>query len=119
MPHASSRPATARPLGDGDLGLWVAFDDRHHAKALPGARWDPHLKAWRVRAQFAGEVHALVDRLNGPAAARATAVLAEFRELVPPELRDRVYRSLVKALHPDAGGDAELMKALAATWGTR
>jgi hypothetical protein len=113
------RPATLRSLGDGDVGLWVHYDDRHHAKALPGARWDKHLKCWRVPARFAHEAQAVVERLNGGLnVALVDALALVFREL-PARLREPTYRALVKLWHPDVGGDTAATQALTTAWDQR
>lgn len=65
MTHNNKRPATFRNLGDGDIGVWIAYEDKDHAKALPAARWDPGLKCWRVPVRFEEDAQRLVDRLNG------------------------------------------------------
>lgn len=48
----------------------------------------------------------------------ATAVFADLFRLVGPHA-DHVYRALSKALHPDMGGDEDLMAALTAAHGQR
>ena len=58
------RRATCRSLGDGDVGLWVDYEDRLQAKAIPTARWDKHLKCWRIRSVFRDEAEDLVHDLN-------------------------------------------------------
>ena len=73
---------------------------------------DPSLKCWRVRDQFAADAQRLVDTINGGADAQVVAAFRVIFAKVPTELRDRVHRALVKALHPDAGGDEAAMKAL-------
>jgi hypothetical protein len=121
--QASRRPATWRHLGDGDVGLWVAYDDRLHAKAIPTARWDQHLKCWRVRRAFQHEAQHLVELLNERngithAAAPATGIVAitdafvALFKVLPADLRRPTHRALARALHPDMGGDVEVMKAL-------
>lgn len=42
----------------------------------------------------------------------AAAVFGDLFRAVGPRHADRVHRALARVLHPDAGGDAELMAAL-------
>lgn len=115
-----TRTAAARPLGDGDIGVWVAFDDREQVKRIPSARWDPKVKCWRVRDVFRTDVDELIRRLNGHTSSTASNVLAlplvaVFRA-VPIVLRQPTYKALSKVWHPDAGGDLRLMQELTAAW---
>jgi len=60
----SRRPAAWRYLGDGDVGVWVAYHEREVVKAVPTARWDPSLKCWRIRVHFADLVDDVVADVN-------------------------------------------------------
>jgi hypothetical protein len=77
----SERRRVVRPLGGGWVGLWVCYDDRHHAKAVPTARWDGELKCWGVRVLFATETRRLADRRNGIDDGAHSAIAEQF-ELV-------------------------------------
>jgi hypothetical protein len=115
------RPAAWRDLGDGWLGLWVAFENKDRAKAIPSAKWDAYLKCWRIRPTFVAEVELLVYELNQHLAPTTPArslidALAGLRDALPPELRRPVRRALVRVLHPDHGGNHEAMVALNRTW---
>jgi len=114
--HNRPRPATCRNLGDGDVGIWCHYDDRLHAKALPGARWDPHLKCWRVSSLFRDEAEALVDRLNGGVNHQLVEALDVVFRALPTPLRATTYKALTKVWHPDVGGDTPAMQALTAAW---
>ena len=114
--HSRPRPATCRTLGDGDVGVWCHYDDRSHAKALPGARWDPGLKCWRVSTLFHREAQALVDRLNGGINYELIDALETILRALPAPLRATTYKALTKVWHPDIGGDTAAMQALTAAW---
>lgn len=103
-----------------------AYDEKIIAivKGMPGRRWDPGAKHWTVDARDAralasqlaraGYVVSLDGKLveSGSAGALTGDPLeALFRQL-PVHLREPVYRALSRVLHPDLGGDAELMKQL-------
>ena len=114
----TNRTATTRNLGDGYWGVWVDYNDREHAKALPGARWDAGLRCWRVPATFAADAQALCKRLNGATAGGAeapaglTAALVVVLRTAPARLRPITYKALARVWHPDAGGDLRLMQSL-------
>lgn len=115
MAHSSGRPAAVRSLGDGYVGLWISYDDRHLAKALP-ARWDKSLKCWRLPIAFRADAERLVERLNaGVDVELIDALIVMFRRL-PPALRQPVYRGLSKAVHPDRGGNTSVMQSLTGAW---
>ena len=114
-----TRPlASSRPLGDGDIGLWVRYEDRAQAKALPGARWDPKLKCWRVDAMFRADAEALVNHLNGGIDGTFVNLLVTVLRNVPPELRVKTFRALMRCWHPDVAGVAatRLTQALTEAW---
>lgn len=112
----ANRNPTARLLGDGYVGVWVSYHDRELAKALPGSRWDPHLKCWRVPEMFIGEVDKLIGRLNGGGDFQLTDALATVFNRIPSRLRQPAYRALVRVLHPDTGGDLRAAQSLNAAW---
>lgn len=124
MADSTRRRAVVRGLGDGDLGLWVGFHAKDQAKAIPGARWDPGLKCWRVHRGIAREAEALVDRLNATITNDTTTnniistsnLVTEMFMVLPPHLREPTYRALARAWHPDRGGDTGIMQALTSSW---
>lgn len=116
MTQTSRRPATFRNLGDGDVGLWVAFEDKDQAKAMPAARWDPGLKCWRVPFRFAEDVQHLVDRLNGVIDGPLEDALETMFSRIPVELRAATWKSILKVWHPDAGGNTRIAQALGQVW---
>ncbi len=126
MTDHSRRQATVRDLGDGRVGIWVAYEDREEAKALPGARWNPSLKCWHVAAIFTADAEALVKRLNrrfehtsSTDVESLTTVLVALFAALPDHLRRNVHRALARALHPDQGGDAAAMRSLNEAWAGR
>ena len=116
MAKSNRRPASFRDLGDGDVGVWVAYEDRGHAKGLPSARWDKGLGCWRVRARFIFDVEQLVEFLNGGAKTTVVSAFTALFKALPERLRQPAYRSLAKVAHPDTGGDEEIAKALMLAW---
>lgn len=116
MAERTARLAAVRDLGDGHLGVWVPYDDRELAKALPGARWDKNLKAWRVSTYFRGDAESLVARLNtkrdGAVSISITALIRDLLDAIPSHLRPPTCKALAKAWHPDTGGDHALMQQL-------
>ena len=107
--------ASVRPLDNGDIGLWVHYDDRERTKAIPTSRWDAHLKCWRIREIFLLDAQQVVAELNGTTEAAPAALTDAFRTLfnaLPPGLRKPVHRALARVLHPDQGGNETVMKAL-------
>lgn len=116
MPETSARPAAVRDLGDGYLGVWVSYDDRELAKALPGARWDKNLKCWRVSIYFRADAQSLVTALDmkrtSTSVVSVTTMLRELFAALPTHLQRASYRALAKAWHPDHGGDHGLMQQL-------
>jgi hypothetical protein len=118
--NGSARPAVARSLGDGRIGIWVHFDDKDEAKALPGSRWAKGLKCWTVPSIFRAEAEHLVAALNArtarrPGASDTAGLTVAFKSLfvaLAEPLRRPVHRALARTLHPDHGGDADAMRAL-------
>ena len=54
-------------LGDGFVGVWVAFEDKNFRRRRCPVRWDWHLKGWAYRTRFRRDAQRLVDKLNdGP-----------------------------------------------------
>ena len=116
MTQPNRRPATFRNLGDGDVGLWIAYEDRQQAKALPGARWDPGLKCWRIARRFEDDVQRLVDRLNGVIDGPLEDALETMFSRIPEPLRASTWKALLRVWHPDAGGNNRISQALNQTW---
>jgi hypothetical protein len=92
-------------------------------KSVPVHRWDPVHKQWTTET---GWVELLAKRFHDkrflvsvdgelwtpPDPAKfAPPILALF-DALPARLRNPAYKALSKVLHPDAGGDTELMKQL-------
>jgi len=130
MGDSTRRPAVVRDLGDGHVGLWVHYDDRHLAKKITTARWDPGLKCWRIARLFRSDAEELVHRLNadgrgastdstttgGTAVATITATVTPIFTVIPAHLKEPTFKALARAWHPDRGGDTDAMKALNGAW---
>jgi len=114
MADPRSRPASIRDLDDGRVGIWAEFQYKEALKALPSAQWAPSLKCWHVDQMFRGEAKALVDRINGGIDAEGVRVFIAMFRLVPPRLRQEAYRALARVMHPDSGGDEQVMKMVTA-----
>lgn len=115
--NSTPRVATCRPLGDGRFGIWCGYENRHGAKALPGARWDPKLGCWWVPNAVSDLAKQFVDELNGSSAPRHLVdALAAVLRLFAPERAERLYKAMAKVCHPDTGGTEEAMKALDEAW---
>lgn len=92
-----------------------------------GGRWSPTAKAWRFASllqaqQAAAELRhvgitVIADWADPVAIASNldTAFAALFAAL-PTSSREPAYKALVRALHPDRGGDTATMQALTAAW---
>ena len=93
-------------------------------------RWDPEDRCWlilpsqqkRLMELLADHGHQ-VKRFQRTATASAgpptSPTVDPFEAMlkeVPSELRPKVYRQLAIALHPDNGGDTEMMKRLNVIW---
>lgn len=112
----SQRSATTRDLGDGDVGLWLPYEDRHRAKRIPGARWDANLKAWRIPRPLAAEARASAAAANGDNELSVKHALTALFYATPKQIWQCTYKALAKEWHPDTGGDLEAMQALTAAW---
>lgn len=118
----TGRMARAIDMGDGTVGIFCQFDDKDRVKALPTSRWDPATKCWRVSAHLVEDARRLVAELNGTTATPSPGdvglvdAFANLFRLLPEPLRAPTYRALAKILHPDAGGDEAVAKALTAAW---
>lgn len=92
-------------------------------KSVPVHRWDPQAKEWTVETSWVellakrfydkGYLVSVDGELWAPPDPKLIAppLLALF-DVLPARLRAPAYRALSKVLHPDAGGDVELMKQL-------
>mgnify|MGYP001609834074 CR=1 FL=1 len=95
-------------------------------------RWDPEDRCWLILpSQKRALTHLLAEHghtvksfeRNAPAGGTPRPspspnfdpIEALLRE-IPTEMRAKVYRQLAIALHPDNGGDTELMKRLNVIW---
>lgn len=82
------------------------------------AATDEPLTVTRLRneaAMLRARIHILlqeVQRLRQEKAAHDANWAESLLSKCPPELGDRVFRALTKALHPDTGGDTVLMRDL-------
>jgi len=113
-----TRPAAHRRLDDGDIGVWCHYDDRHLVKEIPGARWDPDLRCWRVPPAFAREARAVVELLTrADVEANVESAAQRLLAVLPADLRPPTWRALAHAWHPDHGGDPRAMRALLALRG--
>lgn len=93
-------------------------------------RWDPEERCWLILPSqrkklvvlLADHGHTVKAFERQPATsnpAPAQSIHDPFEALLremPAELRSKVYRQLAMALHPDNGGDTELMKRLNLIW---
>jgi hypothetical protein len=92
-------------------------------KSVPVHRWDPQAKQWTTETSWVqllakrfhekGYQVAVDGELWAPPNLRTLAppILALF-DVLPAHLRAPAFKALAKILHPDAGGDTELMKQL-------
>jgi hypothetical protein len=101
------------------------YEAREIVKSIPGSRWDPGRKVWTVPTDsirlavsilesYGATVHVLGDAPGTPRESRkppADWATALFKA-AGPDLGERIYRALARVLHPDCGGDTELMQAL-------
>lgn len=116
-----------------DLGYpeWLTIScpyEPHFVKALKREVdsayrwWDKDSKLWHIRSAFIKEVLPLCRQYYEEVECRVNVkeVLASskvnvFEQLfkrITPQYADRIYKSLAKVVHPDLGGDADLMKQL-------
>lgn len=92
-------------------------------KSVPVHRWDPVRKHWTTESSWVellakrfhdrGHQVAIDGQLWAPPNMKTLAppITALF-DALPAHLRSPAYKALSKILHPDAGGDLELMKQL-------
>ena len=95
-----------------------------------GGRWSSEARAWRFSSllqaqQVAGRLRFsgidVVDEFPTTTTTRSTAVTLNvaFEQLfgvLPAPVREKTYKALVRALHPDAGGDLVTCQALTSAW---
>lgn len=94
-------------------------------RGVPDRKWDATHKRWLVpdycvvglAEQFAVEGESVV--IDGElyeryvhAGASSDGPFGPLFDALPASLVQPVYRALIKVLHPDVGGDSELMKEL-------
>jgi hypothetical protein len=117
--------AAVRQISVDEVGLWVSYDDRDLAREVPGSRWDPGLKCWRVPRLFVREAQEVADLINGGVSGTTTnaevdvetsirCAVQSLMAAVPDDLRAPTWRALAHAFHPDHGGDDRAMRALLA-----
>ena len=81
-------------------------------------RWEE--KSWWVLEAFRFQLHELLQdyglevalRTNRRPSVNAGAPLEALFQAIPANLRNKVYRQLSVALHPESGGTNELVKEL-------
>jgi hypothetical protein len=92
-------------------------------KSAPVHRWDRDTKTWTTETAWvellakrftdAGFTVAVDGELWTPPDPKALAPpIQSLFDALPTRLRPLVFKALAKILHPDAGGDLELMKQL-------
>lgn len=96
-----------------EVGGWpVAVDDRRRVSSTAMVQ---ELEAELARERAARiSAQADADKFRHLAAHRDESLnwAVALRSALPDELRDRAYKALLRALHPDAGGSEDLTKAL-------
>jgi hypothetical protein len=98
-------------------------------RAIPGRRWEAARKRWlipadAVEAAAAAFIRAgctvTVDGAVWSPRRRSTAdrieLIVGLFEAVPDRLASPTHRALARVWHPDAGGDAALMRELNEAW---
>jgi len=90
--------------------------------SIPGEfrRWDPVEKRWLFSPLYLDDVEAICRHYFSPESISMDAtgeissseLFVQLFDLLRGEERERVYRTLAMALHPDRGGNTELMKQL-------
>jgi len=89
-------------------------------------KWDPEERCWVILRSYEERLVFIIEE-NGHTAEFTEAKGAVsnystdpfetlFKE-VPADLQQKLFRHLTLALHPDNGGDGELMKRLNIAWG--
>lgn len=115
IPQASWK-VLQRDLEAGGFSVEVTWDDDDGTEALRREISVLRDELQRARATGAGEaalrreIASLKAELSRARSTGGTFA-ALFREL-PAPLREPTYKALARVLHPDVGGDAELMKRL-------
>ena len=116
---------------DPDYGEWMTIRcpyEAHFVKALktivgPSQRWwDQDAKLWHVRFEFIRELLPLCRKYYDEVECRvnvrevlASANVNVFSQLfarITPQYADKIYKALARVVHPDAGGQEELMTQL-------
>lgn len=83
-------------------------------------RWDPIEKRWLFSPLYLADVEAICRHYFSPESVSldiaggvsSSELFVQLFDLLRGEERERVYRTLAMALHPDRGGSTELMKQL-------
>jgi hypothetical protein len=116
---------------DQDYSDWITLScpyETHFVKALkstidPSYRWwDKDGKCWHVRGSFINELLPLCRKYYDEVECRvnikevmASSKVNVFELLfkrITPQYADKIYKALARVVHPDTGGDLELMKQL-------
>jgi hypothetical protein len=114
-------------VGKVDAAVYCLYALRHIPSSIPGRRWDPVGKCWRIPTWAVEEVAAELRaagrevRVTLPDGSRPhwtpSPVAGTWADQLFGRVRqdriDAVHRALVKVLHPDRdGGSTELMADL-------
>lgn len=131
----TGRRAVTRIVVTGrEARVYTPYELREVVKSFPGRRWDPEGKCWIVaRAQVWELADALrvagtrpyITEPNGQPYGHGDGARSEPRrpredwavlllDTVGPDRAERVFKALSKVLHPDVGGDHQLMRELVA-----
>jgi len=114
QPRATRGVSRSSIVVDGaDLLVFAPYELRDTIKALPRRRWDPTRKCWRPLLE-ALRRHGSVDDQTD-----STGWISDLFAVVPTRHRERVYRALAVACHPDTGGSNALMARLNAEYDRR
>lgn len=104
--------------GDRDAEVISPFAAKDVIKDTPGRYWDSDRRRWFIPV---AAVSSLKNRLEAEGFAVDIAApqpgtsgdwVEDLFAAIPPEARTKVYRALAAGLHPDVGGDPELMKRI-------
>ena len=116
------------------LRVFFAYDpdlieDLKDSVSSYARRWDPTSRCWLILPSQRRLLLKLLERhghevketpsstaQHTPSSSPRSDPFESLLEAIPPDLRSKVYRQLSIVLHPDNGGDTELMKRLNVTW---
>jgi hypothetical protein len=109
--------------------IYDAYDVKEIIKQIPGRKWEADRRRWSIYTSDVGLLllmlkrdghHGVItDRRWKPRSSKPSSAIKRtwadelFAALKgKPHLADKVFKALTLALHPDAGGDHELMVQL-------